>query len=91
MTKNMIEKPVLIPPGICNDSVIRLAKGLISFLQKIPSTQQRAMKLNMASFEYFIVELLLKIESIPVSRYTPVANATDVVHASIESSFSKEV
>ena len=77
ITRNIREKLVATPPGMCRNSVMRFAAGETSFLEKSPRSQHKAIKRKALRFKCFgfersIMILLFNEEGVSVSVHTPV-------------------
>ena len=55
ITRNIREKTVPMPPGMCSASVMRLAAGAISRFENSPKSQHRAKKIICLSENFFMM------------------------------------
>lgn len=71
-TRNMREKAVPIPPGMCRASVMTFAAGAMSRLENSPRSQHSAIIIRRLSLSLFILYSFSKTEGAAVSGCTPV-------------------
>ena len=71
-TRNMREKDVPIPPGMCRASVMTFAAGAMSRFENSPRSQHSAMIIRRLSLSLFIFYSFSKTEGAAVSGCTPV-------------------
>lgn len=74
ITRNIIEKLVPMPPGICRESVRMFAAGTISFFANIPRSQHNAIKIRLLNLDLSMFTPFQHTEGTGVSARTPVSS-----------------